>query len=514
MRIPLDRQSAEPLYQQIEAFLRQGILSGSIAPDTRLPATRQLARDLGVNRITVENAYAELKADGLVCSRVGSGTYVLPSSPLLPLPKEGPGAPWPLWQQDLQSRGWVSGTSGVPGILEVPEVSEGELPEELPGARAVRYPNQISFAGGTGDASLFPVEDFRKAIQNVLRRDGIAALEYGERSGYAPLRNTIAHVLASQGLQARPENVLITSGSQQALALVSQLLLKPGDPILVESPTYAGALDLFRASGLKIIGIPTDERGMQVETLEELLQRDHPRLIYTIPNFQNPTGACMSGQRRRQLVALADRYNVPILEDDFVGDLRYDGRAQPALKALDPGGRVIYISTFSKMLMPGLRAGFLVAEGPVYDQLVSYKRVNDLATSNLIQRALEAYVNVGRYQAHLRRSCQVYRKRRDAMLLALNRHLPAGVHVNPPQGGLFTWLRLPGNLSSEKLLPLAREEGVTFAPGSGFFPDDSGDKRCLRLNFAALPPDAIEEGMKRLGRAIMRLTPHAGQGRR
>jgi GntR family transcriptional regulator/MocR family aminotransferase len=216
-------------------------------------------------------------------------------------------------------------------------------------------------------------------------------------------------------------------------------------------------------------------------------------------------------QRRRQLIALADRYNVPILEDDFVGDLRYEGRAQPALKALDPGGRVIYVSTFSKMLMPGLRVGFLAAEGPVYGSLVNYKRVNDLATSNLIQRALEAYVTVGRYQAHLRRSRRVYRKRRDAMLLAIDRHLPAGVRVVPPQGGLFIWLCLPDHLSSEKLLPLACEEGVAFAPGSSFFLDGSDGECFMRLNFVAQPPEKIEEGIKRLRKAIKRFAYLVGK---
>ncbi|RPJ55175.1 MAG: PLP-dependent aminotransferase family protein, partial [Dehalococcoidia bacterium] len=265
------------------------------------------------------------------------------------------------------------------------------------------------------------------------------------------------------------------------------------------------ALDLFHALNLKIVGISTDEHGMQVEKLEKLLQQYHPKLIYTIPNFHNPTGACLSSQRRRQLMALADRYNAPILEDDFVGDLRYEGRAQPALKAFDPGGRVIYTSAFSKMLMPGLRVGFLAAEGPIYDSLVSYKRVNDLATSNLLQRALEAYVTVGRYQAHLRRSCQVYRKRRDAMLLDINRHLPVETHVAPPQGGLFIWLRLPDHLSARKLLPLACQEGVAFDPGNSFFPGDTDGKDYMRLNFAIQSPEDIEEGIKRLGRAIKHL---------
>ncbi|HET9914600.1 MAG TPA: PLP-dependent aminotransferase family protein [Anaerolineales bacterium] len=486
MRIPLDRQSAIPLYQQIKTYLRQGILSGSLAADTRLPASRQLAQDLGVNRITVENAYAELEAEGLVFSKLGSGTYVLHPDPLIPLPRDSNGASWPLWQQSIQDKTTRN------------QLSNTRL-------KATQQPPPISFASGIADANLFPAEDFRKVLQTVMRRDGIAALGYGERNGYVPLRESITHILASQGLQTRPENILITSGSQQALSLVSQLLLKPGDIILVENPTHAGALDLFRALNFKVVGIPVDGQGMQVEELEKVLQQHHPKLIYTIPNFHNPTGTCLNGPRRRQLLVLADRYNVPILEDDFVGDLRYDGRTQPALKALDPGGRVIYVSTFSKMLMPGLRVGFLVAEGPVYDYLVNFKRVNDLATSTLVQRALEAYVTVGRYQAHLRRSCQIFRRRRDAMMSAIQRYLPAGVRFDPPQGGLFIWLQLPKNQASAELLPLAWEEGVDFAPGNIFFPEGMGGNSWLRLNFVAQAPDQINEGIKRLGKAIKRL---------
>jgi GntR family transcriptional regulator / MocR family aminotransferase len=488
MRIPLDRQDDHPLYQQIVAFIRQGIQTGSLSADTRLPSTRQLAVDLGVNRITVDTAYAELEADGLIYSRVGSGTYVLPSIPLPALPKEEPGAPWPLWQQDIQA---------------LSAEKQRLAPDAL--LRSFAHAAPISFAGGVGDSRLFPVQDFRKVIQAVFRRDGTDALEYGEYNGYGPLRETIAHVLASQGLQTRAENILVTAGSQQALALITQTLLHPGDPILVESPTYGGALDLFRTQGLKIVGAPVDEHGLQTDGLEKLLQQHHPRLIYTIPNFQNPTGTCLSLQRRHTLLALADRYNVPILEDDFVGDLRYDGRALPSLKSLDPGGRVIYVSTFSKMLMPGLRVGFLAADGPVYASLVDCKRVNDLTTSNLYQRAVEAYVTVGRYQTHLRQSCHLYRKRRDAMLQAINRHLPAGVKVTPPQGGLFIWLGLPGKICATELLPLACEEGVAYAPGASFFADRACGESYMRLNFVTHSPEDIDAGICRLARAIKRM---------
>jgi GntR family transcriptional regulator / MocR family aminotransferase len=488
MRIPLDRQSAIPLYKQIKTYLQQGILSGSLAADTRLPASRQLARDLGVNRITIENAYAELASEGLVFSRLGSGTYVLAPDPFLSHPKNNSDAPWPLWQQS---------------VLAQEKVTRSKL--SVTKRDAVRHPNMISFASGIGDANLFPAEDIRKALQSVMRQDGIAALDYGERNGYGPLRESIAHILASQGIQMLPENILITAGSQQALSLVSQLLLNPGDAILVESPTYSGALDLFHALGFKVVGIPVDSQGMQVEVLEKLLQQHHPKLIYTIPNFHNPTGTCLTTSRRRQLLVLADRYNVPIIEDDFVGDLRYEGHTQPALKALDPGGCVIYISTFSKMLMPGLRVGFIAADGPVYDSLVNFKRIHDVATSALVQRALEAYVTVGRYQTHLRRSCQIFRKRRDVMIASIQRYLPVDVRFDPPQGGLFIWLQLPRGIVSEDLLSLAWEEGVDFAPGNPFFPDGTQGSDWLRLNFVAQEPDQIEEGIKRLGKSVKRM---------
>ncbi len=488
MRIPLEPDGELPMYRQIEEFLRKSILTGGMAPETRLPATRQLAQDLEVNRITVQNAYAELEADGLIFTRTGSGTYVLPQIPLTPIPKREPDAPWPLWQTDAGERCGL-GDSTSPGEM----------------LRAARHPRPIDLAGGCGDSRLFPAEDYRKVVQATLRRDGVAALEYGDRAGYPPLRNTIAQILTSQGIPARPENILVTAGSQQAIALVTQLLLRPGDAVLAESPTYAMALDLFRALGLKIVGASMDDSGMQVEKLEQLLQQYHPKLVYTMPNFQNPTGACMSVQRRRQLLALSDRYNVPILEDDFVGDLRYEGRALPALKSIDPGGRVLYVSTFSKMLMPGLRVGFIAAEGPFFDSLVLYKRVNDLTTSNLHQRALEAYVTVGRYQSHLRRTSLIYRKRRDALLHAVDRYLPAAVKLNPPQGGLFAWMRLPDGMSAEKLLPLACKEGVAFVPGGAFFPRSQDGAQFLRLNFVSPSPEEIKEGIKRLGKAIRRL---------
>jgi GntR family transcriptional regulator / MocR family aminotransferase len=483
LHIPLDRQSGTPLYQQIQDYLREHILSGQLSEGTRLPATRKLARQLGISRITVQNAYADLESEGLVNNREGSGAYV--SSPPIQssvVSKDNNANRWPLWQQEL------AGASRQQSV----EVNAPHHP-----AREV-----ISFTG-VGDPHQFPLHDLSRALRTALQNKGSAALEYGQLgAGYLPLRQKIVHILASRGIHTHPDNILITSGSQQALALVCQALLRAGDVVVVEKPTYNLALELFRTLGLRVLGVEMDADGMQVERLHTFLQQQHPRLIFTIPNFQNPSGICMSSSRRRLLLDLGKCYNVPILEDDFAGDLRYSGRSQPAIKALDADGHVIYIGTFSKMLMPGLRVGYLAANGPIFDRLVQLKRVSDLATSTLMQHALHEYVTVGRYQVHLRRSTRLYRKRMDAMLAAVHHYLPSDVQVIPPRGGLFLWLRLPDPLSVIDLLPLSAEAGVAFSPGTWFFPQPDEGKHFLRLNFAVQTPQTISEGIGRLGTAL------------
>ncbi len=486
MRIPLDRHGGIPMYRQLAEWLRRDIDSGGLPAGTRLPSTRVMADELGVSRITVVNAYAALEGDGLITTSGGSGTFVAhrPGTPAAD--DDTAGRSWPLWQREI---------GPAP-----PPAGEPAPPED-------HRPDMVAFTG-VGDPRLFPVTELARTVREVLRRDGTAAGEYGRfDAGYEPLRRTIARILTSQGIRTHPSQVLITSGSQQALALACQVLLGPGDTVLVEEPTYDLALDLFRAMGLKIVGVPVDASGMRVELLEPLLQRHHPRLIYTIPNFQNPSGACLSVPRRRHLLALAGRYNLPVLEDDFVGDLRYEGRAQPAVKALDPAGQVIYIGTFSKMLMPSLRVGYLVADGPVFERLVLHKRVQDLTTAPLMQRVLDRYVTVGRYQAHLRRTTRVYRQRRDLLLAAMRERLPE-VTVSPPEGGLFAWLTLPEQVSSRTLLRHALLERVVFAPGARFFADPADGDHFVRLNFAAVAPEEITRGIGRL-RAALDRTRHA-----
>lgn len=485
MRIPIDRQSKTSITQQIANWMKEGIRTGSLPRGMKLPATRTLAAELGLSRITVQNAYALLESDGLIITREGSGTFVDPPQTIRQAPDQPVGKNWPRWQL----AGLPETAPVVPAVPALPTSSAEKV---------------ISFTG-VGDPDQFPMRDFLHTLQDVIRRNGTAALGYGRfGAGYDPLRLTISRVLASQGIQSKPEQVLITSGSQQALALVCQQLLHEGDVILVESPTYNLALELFRRLKLKIIDIPVDENGMQVELIEPLLQVDHPRLIYTIPNFQNPTGACMSVARRKLLLSLAAKYNIPILEDDFAGDLRYESRSLPAIKALDVNGQVIHVGTFSKMLMPGIRVGYLVADGPIFAEFVNLKFVQDLTTSPLIQRALDDFVTIGRYQAHLRRTTRLYRQRRDALVSALNKHLPQ-ISYTIPHGGLFLWLALPLGISSSELLPLAVKEGVEFAPGTRFFANPEDGESFIRLNFATLTVEEIEEGIIRLRNSLQKM---------
>jgi len=484
LRVPLDPGSDVPLFRQIEAHLRRAIDRGRLPAGSRLPSTRSLAQDLGVNRLTVESAYGELTVDGVVAARPGSGTYVLEAPPRPP-------APFPRVEPRCQREALARlGLAPAPGSTAA-----------RAGGRDRR--GVVALDGGSSDPSLFPVASFRKVVQRIMRRDGSAAFGYGEPGGRRGLRDAVARLLTAQGLPATAEQVLVTGGSQRAIALVARLLLRPGETVAVEEPTYGGALELFRAHGLRVVGVATDEQGLRVDALEAVVRRERPRLLYVVPTFQNPTGACLPAARRQAVLALAARHGLPVLEDDYVGDLRFEGRAQAALKASDPGGLVVYVSTFSKMLMPGLRVGFLVADGPIREALLRLQHAEEIGPGELFQAAVEEFVTVGRYQSHLRRMVRHYRRRRDAALGAVRRHLP-GCVVRAPTGGLFLWVRLPPGVRSDRLLPRAEEEGVRFAPGGLFFPVPEDGAPFVRLCFAAHDPGALEEGVRRLGVAVGR----------
>jgi 2-aminoadipate transaminase len=377
-------------------------------------------------------------------------------------------------------------------------------------------PGLISFAGGLPGPEVFPLEEFSEACQRVLREHGAQALQYSTTEGYRPLREMIARHSTRFGIEATPDNVLITSGSQQALDLLGKILINPGDRILVESPTYLGALQAWKAYGAEYLTVPMDEHGMRTDLLEEAL-RSGPKFIYVLPNFQNPTGVTLSPERRQQLVELADRYGVPIVEDDPYGQLRYEGIHLPSVVMLDGQyrddcrtcyrGNVIYLSTFSKILAPGLRLAWVIAPPEVIGKLVQAKQGADLHTATFNQLVAYEVAHGGFLDRHINVIRDVYRQRRDVMLAAMDRFFPSEVDWTQPEGGLFLWGRMPESLDATDVLKAAIEENVAFVPGESFHPNGGGHNT-MRINFSNATPENITEGIARLGRVLHAMVPN------
>jgi len=385
-------------------------------------------------------------------------------------------------------------------------------------------PDIISFAGGLPAPELFPVEEVRAAVDRVLTAHGTSALQYSTTEGYPPLRDLIAQRMARYGIKVGIENIVITTGSQEALDLIGKILINPGDRILTETPSYLGAIQAFTMYSAEFVTVPIDDDGLDTERLEQAL-RAGPKFMYILPNFQNPAGVTLSLPRRYELVALADRYGIPIVEDDPYGQLRYEGDHIKPIVVLDAehhnehengrySGDVIYLSTFSKTLAPGLRLGWVVAPEGVTQRLVLAKQGTDLHSSTFDQMVAFETARDGFLDRHVRRLREVYRRRRDVMLAALERAFPPsmGVRWTRPHGGLFLWVTLPEAIDTAPLLAEAVAEKVAFVPGAGFHPDGSG-QNTMRLNFSNASEAMIEEGVARLGRVIARHLDRVGSAR-
>ncbi len=375
--------------------------------------------------------------------------------------------------------------------------------------KLTEQPDVISFAGGMPAPEVFPVQQVLEACQRVLNNSGAQALQYGATEGYRPLREMIVRHTMRFGIDVTPDNILITSGSQQALDLLGKIFINRGDRVLVESPTYLGAMQAWNAYGAEYVPVASDENGMITDALEEAL-RYGPKFIYVLPNFQNPTGVTLSLERRKQLIELADRYGVPIIEDDPYGQLRYEGEHLPAVEVLDNqirsnngcySGNVIYLSTFSKILAPGIRLAWVIAPPEVITKLVQAKQGADLHTSTFNQIMAYEVGHGGFLDKHVHLIRDVYRERRNVMLDALEEHMPEGVRWTHPQGGLFLWATLPEHLDTKEVLVKAVEQKVAFVPGGSFFPGGGGNNT-MRLNFSNATPEKINEGMSRLGMVV------------
>lgn len=372
-------------------------------------------------------------------------------------------------------------------------------------------PDIISFAGGFPAPDVFPTEKIAEACNRVLKENGKTALQYGSTEGYLPLREMIARHTERYAMKVNPDNIMITSGSQQALDLLGRIFINRGDRILVESPTYLGALQAWNAYGAEYVTVPSDDHGMITESLEEAL-RTGPKFIYLLPNFQNPTGVTIPFERRMKIIELADRYGVPIIEDDPYGQLRFEGDHIPPVVHLDNqyrsnsngtsySGNVIYLSTFSKTLSPGLRLAWIIAPPEVIRKLVLAKQGADLHTATFNQVIAFEVAKDGFLDQHIKVIRETYRERRDVMLDTLVESMPEGVRWTHPEGGLFLWATMPDNIDSAELLKVALIEKVAFVPGGPFHPDGRG-KNTMRLNFSFCKPEIINEGISRLGRVV------------
>jgi len=382
--------------------------------------------------------------------------------------------------------------------------------------KLTQRPEVISFAGGLPAPEVFPVARFQEACQRVLATQATTALQYGPTEGYRPLRELIVAQMGRYGIVATVDNILITSGSQQALDLIAKLLINRGDRILVESPTYLGALQAFDLMGAEYVTVPVDDDGLQTCNMEQAL-RSGPKFMYILPNFQNPGGVTLSRKRRDELVELSDRYGIPIIEDDPYGQLRYEGEHISPLVVLDRTnllrdngyklGNVIYLSTFSKVLAPGLRVAWIVAPPDVIAKLVQIKQSTDLHTSTFTQMVTYEAARDGFIDEHVKLIRATYKVRRDAMLSALNDFFPPEVSWTHPQGGLFLWVTMPPGVDSSRLLELALRQNVAFVPGEPFYPNgDTGSH--MRLNFSNAAPEQIREGIRRLSIAVAHELEH------
>ncbi|MCD7084863.1 aminotransferase-like domain-containing protein [Limosilactobacillus fastidiosus] len=375
--------------------------------------------------------------------------------------------------------------------------------------KAAADPKIISFAGGLPAPELFPVERMKKATDKVYAEHGRQALQYGAAKGVTELRELILkRVKEKENVEASLENVMVTTGSEQAIDLVGKAFVNPGDTVLVEEPTYLCALDVFRSYGANFVSVPMDEDGMKMDALEEALKQ-HPEtaLIYTVPNFQNPTGRTMPADRRKKFAELAAKYDVPVLEDNPYGDIRFAGQHVPSVKSFDRAGKVFYMSTFSKILAPGFRLGWLVADPKVIEKLTVLKQSADLHTDNLVQYVVTEFFKENDVDAHVKEISNLYGKRKQLMIEGIKKYFPKNVKYTDPEGGMFLWVEVPGVNDTVELFKQCLEHDVAFVPGDPFYAGKA-QPGTFRLNYSNMQEDQIKVGLKRLGEALTQALEH------
>jgi 2-aminoadipate transaminase len=467
----LDPEGDSPLYRQIADQIRGSIESGQLTRGERLPPIRELAVSLGLNRNTIAAAYEQLQTDGLVYQQVGKGTF-------------------------------VRGTAGSPTDGPRP-LDWDSLLKESP-AMVTAEPARLSFAASRPSEHLFPIEEFRSTCREVIESDEAASiLQLGSAAGYAPLRRYLLEQARERGEAGPEDDILITSGCQQALDLLQRVLAARGEAVVLEDPVYPGLRNVFQTGSARVLAFPVEFSGWDLNALAALLERERPRLIVVTPDFQNPTGLTMPEATRRAVLDLARRQQVVLVENSLYSALRYRGADVPSIKQIDAGGSTVLLGSFSKIAFPGLRVGWVIAPRPLIARLTEAKQVCDLHSDQLSQAVLLKFAESGRLGAHLARMLDHGRERLDATLAACEDLLPEGSVWTRPEGGMNVWVRLPAGVDTESLLPKAVEAGVSFLPGR-LFGVARAEHRALRLSFAGLKPEEIRRGIGIVGELIGR----------
>ena len=472
MQFELQREAGRPVYRQIAEQIQAAIEARRLAPGERLPAIRDLARRLQVNRDTVALAYEELVAAGRVESSVGRGTFV---------------------------RAAGEGTPAEPFAPEFSALTESLLRFERARPRFGSENGAVPLHLVAPDPAFYPVDAFRRVLNRVLREAGAGLLAYGDSQGHPSLREALARHLRGAGIEVDAGELLLCHGASQGISLALRLFAEPGDWIALEEPTYHNALASAFALGLRTAPVPMGEGGLDLAVLERTLRRPEVKLLYTIPTFHNPMGITASLEHRRALLEIAARCGKPVVEDAYEIDLRFTGRAVPPLAALDASGLVVHLSSFSKSLFPGVRVGAIAARGRALDALLALKRATDHSDSMPLQAALAQFLDEGHYERHLSRLRRVLRSRCEALTGALEANLPEGARFTRPEGGYQVWVELPEGIDTSELLADAARAGVLFTPGSQFH-CDGRPSSALRLSFAMADEAALRRGAQALAR--------------
>lgn len=489
--IHLQPESHIPLYVQLRDQLRSLVHAGDLRPGDRIPASRELATMLGVHRTTVANAYAELESEGLIQGHVGRGTYIRGNGNGLKLTPPAPAV--------------LNGHEGIRWELLFAD-ERGE--EALSRLTASAPENSLSFVMARPAEEYFPIEELQTCVNAVLRREAAAVLNLGPSDGYGPLKEALLEQLRGDGIAAKDENLLITDGCQQSLDIISKAFVRAGDSVILENPTYPGAVAIFHGARARCLAVPMQTRpepggalGLDLEALEATLAANRVKLIVLTPDFHNPTGTSMPLASRRKVLELATRHQVPVVEDHIYARLHARDDRVPSLKQLDRSNIVIHIDSFAKVAFPGLRVGWIVAPATVIERLRIVKQTTDLHTDQLAQATLAEFMRRGLFTKHLTKMRKVYASRLAAVDEALRKYMPEGTRWTRPEGGMCLWLELPAGFDASELLIHAKERGVLFAPGRYFYVQGPLPNT-LRLGFAGLDEKQIARGVATLAEQL------------